>query len=91
MNRAPKGTHAWGTRPLLDQLIIEEYQQILDQGVSVEAAVDKVVANWVEAGAVPDRDTYNRFRVRVTNAVENHNQTVFKALAVSSGLEGLES
>lgn len=89
MNRAPKGTHAWGTRPLLDQLIVEEYQYELDKGVSCEDAVDKVVANWVEAGAVPDRDTYNRFRIRVTNAVENHNQAAFKALAVSSGLEGL--
>lgn len=89
MTNAPKGTHEWGTRPLLDQLILEEYQYELDKGVSCEAAVDKVVANWSEAGAIPDRDTYNRFRIRVTNAVENHNQTVFKALAVDSGLEGL--
>lgn len=80
MNRAPKGTHAWGTRPPLDDLILEEYREQLATGVSMEKAVDNVVANWVEAGAVT-RDTYNRFRIRVTGTVERHNETALNALA----------
>lgn len=86
---APKGVHKWDERPPIDQLIVEHYQRELASGVSVEQAVDNIVASWVQVGVV-SRQTYNRFRIKVSNAVENHNQAVFRELAVSSGLEELQ-
>lgn len=88
MNRAPRGTHAWGSRPPLDDLIVEEYQEELATGVSMEKAIDNVVAKWVKEDLVA-RVQYNRFRIRVTNAVERHNERAFKMLAQHSGLEEL--